>query len=104
LLEKLKKVGEGSVPMTQAMNFSAANSCDVGEDSGVPVSPDYGSRGNAFNGRVKRVQLAIGEAAESLDHLVSPEEAIRIASVLFRKLRTVMGARRCSGSHHQLDL
>jgi hypothetical protein len=25
------------------------------------------------------VQLAIGEAAESADHLVSPEEAIRIA-------------------------
>ena len=38
-----------------------------------------GSRGNAFNGTVKGVQLAIGEAAESSDHLVSPEEAIRIA-------------------------
>jgi hypothetical protein len=40
---------------------------------------DYGPRGNAFNGRVKGVQLAIDEAAESLDHLVSPEEALRIA-------------------------
>jgi len=79
VLEKLKKVGEGSVPMTQAMIFSADDGCDVGEDSGAPVSPDYGSRGNAFNGRVKRVQLAIGEAAESLDHLVSREEGIRIA-------------------------
>ena len=74
-----KKVGEGSVPMTQAMVFSADDGCDVGEDSGAPVSPDYGSRGNAFNGRVKGVQLAIAEAAESLDHLVSKEEAIRIA-------------------------
>jgi len=25
------------------------------------------------------VQVAIGDAAESLDHLVSPEEAVRIA-------------------------
>jgi hypothetical protein len=38
-----------------------------------------GSRGNAFNGRVKGVQLAIAVAAENSDHLVSPEDAIRIA-------------------------
>ena len=44
-----------------------------------PVSPDYGPHGNAFNGRVKGVQLAIAEAAESAEHLVSPEEAIRVA-------------------------
>jgi arylsulfatase len=73
------KVGEGAIPMTQAMVFSVDDGCDVGEDSGAPVSPDYGSRGNAFNGTVKGVQLAIGEAAESFDHLVSPEDAIRIA-------------------------
>ena len=74
-----KKVGEGALPMTQAIVFSADEGCDVGEDTGSPVSQDYGSRGNAFNGRVKGVQLAIAEAAESLDHLVSPEDAIRIA-------------------------
>jgi hypothetical protein len=74
-----KKVGEGAVAMTQAMVFSADDGCDVGEDTGAPVSPDYGSRGNAFNGRVKGVQLAIADAAESSDHLVSPEDAIRIA-------------------------
>jgi len=74
-----KKDGEGDVPMTQAMVFSADDGCDVGEDSGSPVSPDYGSRGNSFNGTVKGVQLAIAENAESVDHLVSPEEAVRIA-------------------------
>jgi arylsulfatase len=74
-----QKVGEGPIPMTQAMVFSADDGCDVGEDGGSPVSPDYGPRGNAFNGQVKGVQLAIDEAAESLDHLVSPEEALRIA-------------------------
>ena len=61
-----KKVGEGAVPMTQAMVFSADDGCDVGEDSGAPVSPDYGSRGNAFNGRVKGVQLAIAERRREL--------------------------------------
>jgi arylsulfatase len=74
-----KKVGEGAIPMTQAMVFSADDGCDVGEDSGAPVSPDYGPRGNAFNGRVKGVQLAIAEAAEAVDHLINPEDAIRIA-------------------------
>ena len=57
------------------MVFSADDGCDVG----APVSQDYGSRGNAFNGTVKGVQLAIADAAESLDHLVSPEDAVRIA-------------------------
>ena len=74
-----KKVGEGVVPMTLAMVFSADDGCDVGEDTGAPVSEDYGSHGNAFNGRVKGVQIAIADAAENADHLVSPEEAIRIA-------------------------
>ncbi len=45
-----KKVGEGNIPMTQAMIFSADDGCDVGEDSGAPVSPDYGPQGNTFNG------------------------------------------------------
>jgi hypothetical protein len=52
---------------------------DVGEDTGAPVSPDYGPHGNAFNGTVKGVQLAIADAAESADHLVNPEDAIRVA-------------------------
>jgi len=74
-----KKVGEGKVPMTQAMVFSADDGCDVGLDSGSPVSPEYGSRGNEFNGDVKGVEIAIAEAAESVDHLITPEDAIRIA-------------------------
>jgi arylsulfatase len=74
-----KKVGEGDIPMTLAMIYSADDGCDVGEDSGAPVSEDYGPRGNGFNGRIRGVEIAIGEAAESVDHLVSPEEVVRIA-------------------------
>ena len=74
-----KKVGEGKVGATQPMAFSADDGCDVGVDTGAPVSPDYGSQGNEFTGKVKGVQLAIAKDAESLDHLVSPEDAIRIA-------------------------
>jgi len=74
-----KKVGEGKVAATAAMVFSADDGCDVGVDNGSPVSPDYGARGNEFTGHVKGVQLAIAEDAVSVDHLVSPEEAVRIA-------------------------
>ncbi len=74
-----KKVGEGKVAATAAMVFSADDGCDVGVDTGSPVSPDYGSRGNEFSGRVKGVQIAIAGDAVSVDHLVSPEEAVRIA-------------------------
>jgi arylsulfatase len=74
-----RQVGEGTVGATAAMIFSADDGCDVGEDTGSPVSEDYGPRGNAFTGRVKGVQIAINRAAENADHLVSPEEAVRIA-------------------------
>ena len=74
-----KSVGQGQLPMTQPFVFSADDGCDVGVDTGSPVSPDYGSRGNEFNGTVKGVQLAIAEDAEAVDHLVKPEDAIRIA-------------------------
>jgi len=74
-----KKVGEGAVEATLAIIFSADDGCDVGEDTGAAVSPDYGSRDNAFNGKVKGVQLAIADAAENSDHLVSPELAMQLA-------------------------
>ncbi|MGB8439673.1 MAG: sulfatase-like hydrolase/transferase, partial [Candidatus Acidiferrales bacterium] len=74
-----KKVGAGQVGATQAMIFSADDGCDVGVDTGAPVSPDYGAHGNEFSGRITGVQIAIAEDAVSLDHLVSPEEAVRIA-------------------------
>ena len=50
-----KKVEEGTVDATLTNVFSADDGCDVGEDTGAPVSPDYGPHGNGFNGRVKGV-------------------------------------------------
>src|SRR5262245_25020517 len=48
-----KKAGEGRIGATAAMVFSADDGCDVGRDTGSPVSQDYGPRGNAFNGTIK---------------------------------------------------
>jgi arylsulfatase len=74
-----KQVGTGTVAATAALVFSADDGCDVGIDTGSPISPDYGPHGNEFNGRVKGVQIAIAESAESADHLVSAEDALRVA-------------------------
>jgi arylsulfatase len=74
-----RKAGETRVDMTAPSVFSADDGLDVGQDTGGPVSPDYGPHGNSFNGTIKGVQLAVAEAAESETHHVSPEEALRIA-------------------------
>jgi arylsulfatase A-like enzyme len=74
-----KQAGAGKVAATAPMIFSCDDGCDVGRDTGAPVSPDHGPRGNAFNGRVRGVQIAIAEAAKSEAHMVSPEEALRVA-------------------------
>lgn len=74
-----QKVGEGRVDATAAMVFSADDGLDVGRDTGAPVSPDYGPRGNAFNGVVRGVQLAIADDAAAADHLVHPEHALAVA-------------------------
>jgi len=71
-----KKVGEGDIEATLAQVFSADDGLDVGEDSGAPVSPDYGPVGNGFNGTVKGALLSIEEEGE---HLVDPAQAVRLA-------------------------
>ncbi len=69
--------GKGRVERTIPMGYSADEACDVGSDSGSPTSPDYGPRGNAFNGEIDWVQLDVGE--DDHDHLISPEERVRLA-------------------------
>jgi len=73
------KVGEGRVEATEPMIFSGDETTDVGSDSATPVSDDYGPKTSAFTGRVRWVQIDLGEDAEDADHLISPEERLRIA-------------------------
>ena len=73
------KVGEGRVQASEPMLFSGDETTDVGNDSATPVSDDYGPAGSAFTGRVRWVQIDLGDAAEDLDHLITAEERLRIA-------------------------
>ncbi len=74
-----EQVGAGRVDATVPMLFSADETCDVGSDSATPVSDDYGARDSEFTGEVRWVQIDLDEAAEDMDHLIGPEERLRIA-------------------------
>jgi arylsulfatase A-like enzyme len=72
-------VGEGRLDATVPMIFSGDETTDLGQDTGTPVTDDFGSAGRAFTGKIDWVQIDIDEAAEDLDHLITPEERLRIA-------------------------
>jgi arylsulfatase len=74
-----RKVGEGRVDATVPMVFSADETCDIGSDTGTPVTDDLTSAEATFSGRVRWVQIDLGDDAGDADHLISPEERLRIA-------------------------
>lgn len=72
-----KPVGQGRVPATQAMVFSADETTDIGYESGTPVTPDYTTRGSKFTGKINWVQIDLG--VDDNDHFIDPEERLRVA-------------------------
>ena len=73
------KVGEGRVEATVPMVFSADETADIGRDSASPVSTDYTGETSVFTGRVNWVQIDLGDDAQDADHLITPEERLRVA-------------------------
>jgi arylsulfatase len=73
------QVGEGRVEGTVPLIFSADETADVGRDTGSAVSDDYESESSIFTGKVNWVQIDLGEDAEDADHLITPEERLRVA-------------------------
>jgi hypothetical protein len=73
------EAGEGRVEATVPMIFSGDETCDVGSDTASPVTDDYKPEESHFTGTVEWVQIDIAEAAEDLDHLISPQERLQIA-------------------------
>jgi arylsulfatase len=72
------KVGAGRVGRTHALFFSLDETLEVGTDAGEPVSPDYHARDNAFNGKVKWVQIDVDAAAKDADHMIGAEERFKL--------------------------
>ena len=73
------KVGDGRIDATVPMLFSGDETTDLGSDTGTPVTDDLAEGKTAFNGRVKWVELDIGDDAEDNDHLITAEERYRVA-------------------------
>jgi arylsulfatase len=71
------KVGEGRLPATIPMVFSADETTDVGQESASSVSDDYSTHTSAFNGKINWIQLDAG--VDDFDHFISPEERLRVA-------------------------
>jgi len=61
--------------------FSADETLDVGNEYGSPVTPDYPAR-TKFSGDVNWVEIAVDKDAVDLDHLISPEERLRVAMAI----------------------
>ncbi len=74
------QVGTGRIDATVPLVFSADETLDLGSDTGTPVSDDYDSRQSLFSGRIHRVQIDLGDDAQDNDHLITPEERMRIAT------------------------
>jgi len=73
-----KPAGEGNIPMTQAMIFSADDGCDVVRIR-APLCPRTTARRQRLQRNVKGVLLSIADDPKNADHLVSPEDAINAA-------------------------
>jgi arylsulfatase len=74
------KVGDGHVNATVPMIYSGDETCDVGSDTGTPVSEDYTGQGSRFSGTVNWVRLDIGD--DNHDHLISAEQLMRVATAI----------------------
>jgi arylsulfatase A-like enzyme len=73
------KAGEGRIKETEPFAFGE-ETCDVGLDAGSPVTSDYPGNGLAeFSGRVNWVEFDAGIASDDQNHLITPEERLRVA-------------------------
>jgi arylsulfatase A-like enzyme len=74
-----EKVGTGRVDATVPMLFSGDETTDLGSDSGTPVSDDHQAGMTEFTGRVQWVEIDLGDDAADVDHMIAPEERLRLA-------------------------
>ena len=73
-----QNAGEGRVDTTVPMMFSGDETCDVGSDT-LPRLARLHPRNQSLHGKIEWVQIDINQAAENLDHLITPEQRLQIA-------------------------
>ena len=71
-----QEVGQGHIPRTQPLIFSAEESTDIGYESGSLVTTDYPAHNGHFTGKIHWVQLDRGK--DNFSHLIKPEDRLRM--------------------------
>jgi arylsulfatase len=79
LLVDGEQVGEGRLERTVPLVFSLDETCDVGRDTGMPVSADYTAASSVFTGTVEQVRIEVAADAPDLSHLIDPEHRLAVA-------------------------
>ena len=64
------------------MLFSLDETTDLGHDTATAVTDDLTVKETDFTGRIRWVQIDVGEDADDADHYISPEERFRIAMAI----------------------
>jgi arylsulfatase len=78
-----EQVGEGRLERTVPLVFSLDETCDVGRDTGSPVSDDYTAENSAFTGTVHSVLIELADGEPDFNHLIDPE--LRLSMTLARQ-------------------
>ena len=79
--------------MEHNANALLRRDADLGRDMATPVNDDHGP-GQRLHRLARWVQIDIDDAAEDLDHLISPDERLRIAMARQCRLRSPVSAQR----------
>jgi arylsulfatase len=75
-------VGEVRVDATVPMIFSLDETTDLGQDTATAVTDDLTVKETEFTGRIRWVQIDVGDDAEDADHYISADERFRIAMAI----------------------
>ena len=78
-----ESVAEGRLERSVPLAFSLDETCDVGHDSGLPVSDDYTAHGSGFTGTVNTVLIELADGDSDFNHLVDPQ--LRLSMALARQ-------------------
>jgi arylsulfatase len=73
------QVGEGRLERTVPLVFSLDETCDVGRDTGLPVSDDYTAESSEFSGTIDLVRIEIADGATDFSNLIDPEHRLAVA-------------------------
>jgi hypothetical protein len=62
--------------VTQPVVFSATEGLDIGRELGTPVLPRAKVEDTIFNGKIKWVELSVGDDDHS--HMIAPDDYMRM--------------------------